>query len=165
MFANPDSSDKVYLIDAKTDAIQLEPLSTSIFESSFNSERCFSIPPTHTAAWKEILAETHTRKNSPGTLERQFKIKTPYVILTAADLREIGDAIAKGIRPPNPKFLGGRNLITLGDVYFNQKRTLALTSYSSVCGSLCGSGGNLIMEKGTDGKWQDRDWVSCHWIS
>ena len=166
MFANPDPGDRVYFIDAKTNRIQLDPPSTPAIPSSFDSEECFAIPPTHRVAWNEIRAETNARKNSPGTLERELKIKTPYVILTAADLREVGDAIGKGIRPQNPKFQGGTTLITLGDVYFNQKRTLALTSFSSICGSLCGSSAKDVYEKGADGKWQSRpDWVTCHWVS
>jgi len=166
MFANPDPGDRVYLIDAKTNRIQLDPPSTPAIPSSFDSEECFAIPPSHAAAWNEIHAETNSRKNSPGTLERELKSKVPYVILTAADVQEVGDAIGKGIRPQNPKYQGGRNLIILGDVYFNQKRTLALTSFSSVCGSLCGSSARLVYEKGADGKWQSRsDWVTCHWVS
>jgi hypothetical protein len=86
----------VYLIDAKTHPIQLEPQSTSTVLSSFVSEEYFAIPSTHRVDWNEIRVETNARKTSPGTLERELNIRTPYVILTAADVREVADANGKG---------------------------------------------------------------------
>jgi hypothetical protein len=166
MFANPDSNDKVYLFEKKTFAVQPDLPSTLEDIFSLTSENCFHIPPAYETAWKEILNETRTQKDSPGTIAAELKIKTPYVLLNVDEVQEFADAIESERGPQNPKFHGRRSLIRLGDVYFNKTRTLALTSIGTVCGSLCGSGGDLILEKSANGKWKERpDWVGCHWVS
>jgi len=95
----------------------------------------------------EVLAEFNLHKDSPGTLERELKIETPYRLLP--DNEGKGPSTAKDI-------------FTLENVYFNQKRSLALTYRFASCGTLCGSGGWIILEKGSDGNWKKRsEWAHC----
>ena len=44
-------------------------------------------------------------------------------------------------------------IFTLGDVYFSNDRTLALTGIATWCGALCGSAQWMIYEKLSDGAW------------
>jgi hypothetical protein len=169
-FGNLDSRDSVnlrdgvYLIDAKT--VPLQPQSPSSPPNVLSLLRCFDIPQAYAPAWSEIQAELGMRKDSPGTIERVLKIQTPYVLLNVDEVREFQDALRRGFPAQNPKFQGGRSLITLGDVYFNQKRTLALTVIGIACGSLCGSGRNLIFEKDSNGRWEARpNWAPCAFAS
>src|SRR5438876_12413537 len=58
-----------------------------------------------------------------------------------------------------------RDLFWLGDVYFNQSHTLALTAISTYCGPLCGQTLWKIFEKSSTGQWEERPWVVCSAVS
>jgi len=54
-------------------------------------------------------------------------------------------------------------LVTLSEIRFDKEHKLAIVSYSFFCGSLCGNGGTVVMEK-TDAGWRRKS--RCHsWIS
>jgi len=76
--------------------------------------------------------------------------------------QEISKAIQNGIPAQDPKLRGAREIFKLGDVFFDQKRTLALTYFSTYSDLASQSHGWVILEKDTDGKWQQRSkWVTC----
>ncbi len=54
-------------------------------------------------------------------------------------------------------------LVTLSEIRFDKEHKFAVVSYSFVCGSLCGNGGTMVLEK-RDGAWtrksRCRDWIS-----
>lgn len=61
----------------------------------------------------------------------------------------------------NERFRGLTDVFTLSDVYFNERRTLALTVVSSWCGDLCALYQWKVFEKLDTGKWEERQWVGC----
>jgi hypothetical protein len=142
LFAGPDPRHPAYLIVAKTSSLQNVP-------EPFGPKRCVTVPPAYATDWNEILAEFSAHKDSPGTIEALLKIATPYRLLNDSEDRETREWAASGV-------------VRLENVYFNQKRSLALTYRAISCGWLCGTGSWIVLEKSSDGTWQTRpQWVHC----
>ncbi|QDE39788.1 hypothetical protein FIV34_11510 [Luteibacter pinisoli] len=55
-------------------------------------------------------------------------------------------------------------LLTFSAIAFNERRDVAVFSFSFVCGGLCGNGGITVMRK-KDGKWENDPRQCAHWIS
>ncbi len=73
---------------------------------------------------------------------------------TVGDGRTIEDAVRNGF---------AHGLVTLSEIRFDKGHKHAIVSYGFYCGSLCGNGGTLVLEK-MDGVWQRKsrcgDWIS-----
>ncbi len=114
----------------------------------------------------EILADYQARRGDVVNLVPALRIKKPYQLLTpdeVAEFIEIHRLRPTPVPNPNPVFAKAADLFYLGDVYFNSGRTLALTSLTSFCGSLCGASNWKVLQKTTSGQWEQRaEWVSCH---
>ena len=54
-------------------------------------------------------------------------------------------------------------LFTLSEIRFSRDRTLAIVSYSFICGSLCGNGGAMVLQK-TPAGWRIKTTCS-QWVS
>jgi hypothetical protein len=73
---------------------------------------------------------------------------------TIGEGRSIEDAVRNGF---------AHGLVTLSEIRFDKDHTHAIVSYSFFCGSLCGNGGAVVLEK-VDGAWRRKS--RCHdWIS
>jgi hypothetical protein len=125
-------------------------------------------PKEREADFREVLADYERRKSTPRELKATFSIRKPYVLLSAKELSEfmkerflpsIGESV------PDVRFQGVTDVFTLSDVYFNQRRTLALTAISSWCGSLCALYQWKVFEKLDSGKWAESQWISCFTIA
>ena len=156
MLSNPQTShgpddNSRYLIEEKTGrAIPLEP--------------CVEPPKERETEFREVLRDFENRKETPRQLRRSLSIGKPYVLLTPDDFKEFAQARSQN-RIEKEVFSGVKDIFRLSDVYFNQKRTLALTAISTWCGSLCGQWQWKVFEKLPNGKWQERPWVSCFTIA
>ncbi len=73
---------------------------------------------------------------------------------TIGNGRTIEDAVRNGF---------AHGLATLSEIRFDKGHKHAIVSYGFFCGSLCGNGGTVVLEK-IDGVWQRksrcRDWIS-----
>jgi hypothetical protein len=73
---------------------------------------------------------------------------------TIREGRSIEDAVRNGF---------AHGLVTLSEIRFDKEHKKAIVSFSFFCGSLCGNGGTVVLEK-TDGGWKRgsrcHDWVS-----
>jgi hypothetical protein len=127
-------------------------------------EPCVRPPTEGDADFREVLADYQRRRATPRELKPEFTITKPYVFLAA---RDVAAFIAERSRPGgNPdqadgRFRGVSDLITLTDVYFNQRRTLAVTAISTYCGPLCAMYQWKVFEKSETGEWLERKWVTC----
>jgi hypothetical protein len=73
---------------------------------------------------------------------------------TTRDGRSIEDAVSNGFE---------HGLVTLSEIQFDKEHKLAIVSYGFFCGSLCGNGGTVVLEK-REGAWHRK--TRCHdWIS
>ena len=114
---------------------------------------CVTPPADRKAKFAEVMADFGTRKDERNRLLRQFNISKPYRYLSRAE---------------GQNFLSGpmtmreaTDLFSVGNVYFDRDRSIALTYRSSVCGGLCGKFTWRVFERNTDGRWQERRRVSC----
>jgi hypothetical protein len=125
---------------------------------------CVSPPKEREADFREVLADYELRKSSPRELKLALSIPKPSVLLSAT---EVGEFIKEhtptrnGMPILDPRFEGASDLFGLSDVYFNSRRTLALTGISTWCGSACGLYQWKVFEKLDTGKWEERRWVYC----
>jgi hypothetical protein len=131
-------------------------------------EPCVRPPKEREAEWREVLADFERRKDTPRQLERAFSIGKSYELLNADEVKEFIEArsVPKiGSRKTNERFHGVTDLFSLSDVYFNRRRTLALTYISTWCGGLCGLMSWKVYEKSDAGEWEERPWVLCTTMS
>jgi hypothetical protein len=73
---------------------------------------------------------------------------------TIGEGRSIEDAVRNGF---------AHGLVTVSEIRFDKAHKHAIASYSFFCGSLCGNGGTVILEK-VEGVWQRKSQCS-NWIS
>jgi hypothetical protein len=73
---------------------------------------------------------------------------------TIGEGRSIEDAVRNGF---------AHGLVTVSEIRFDKAHKHAIVSYSFFCGSLCGNGGTVILEK-VEGGWQRKSQCS-NWIS
>jgi hypothetical protein len=133
----------------------------------YPKEPCVQPPKSREAEWRQVPADFERRKDIPRRLERAISISKPYELLNADEVKEFIAARVAGIRSEteSEKFRGVTDLFTLTDVYFNRRRTLALTSISTFCGGVCGLMSWKVYEKSDAGEWKERPWVLCTTMS
>jgi hypothetical protein len=129
-------------------------------------EPCIRPPKEREADFREVLADYKRRKSIPRELKPAFSAGKPYELLSDEEAREFVAERRLPIpgekRSSNQRFLGVTDLFTLSDVYFDQRRTLALIAISSWCGSLCALHQWKVFQKLESGKWEEqRGWVGC----
>jgi hypothetical protein len=73
---------------------------------------------------------------------------------TIGEGRSIEDAVRNGF---------AHGLVTVSEIRFDKEHQHAIVSYSFFCGSLCGNGGTVILEK-VEGAWRRKSQCS-NWIS
>ena len=77
-----------------------------------------------------------------------------------------GTLIAKGESVSSAVSAGmAHSLITVSTITFNKSHTLAMFQFSSVCGSLCGTGGVVVFKKTLRGWVQQKARQCAGWIS
>jgi hypothetical protein len=130
----------------------------------YPKEPCVRPPKSRAAEWREALADFERRKDIPRQLERALSISKPYELLNADEVKEFIAARSMpriGSQEPDERFRGVTDLFRLSDVYFNRRRTLALTYISTWCGGVCGLMLWKVYEKSDAGVWEERPWVLC----
>jgi hypothetical protein len=129
---------------------------------------CVKPPKEREAEFAEVLADFDRRKASQQPLKPMFSIPKPYVLLTDDEVKAFIEERVwpkPGRAPADERFRGVTDLFRLTDVYFNPRRTLALTALSTYCGGLCGLSEWKVFEKLDNGRWEPRQWVVCGTIS
>jgi hypothetical protein len=138
--------------------------------SAFPQEPCVQPPKEREADFREVIADYQQRKSIPRKLKPAFSIGKPYSLLDASAVSKFmqekeralpshGEAIS------NTQFQGVSDIFRLSDVYFNQRRTLAMTAIWSWCSGLCGRQQWKVFERLDTGEWEERRWVTCVTVS
>lgn len=131
--------------------------------SAYLEETCIHPPSGFKERYGEILSDFQQRQETPRTLRRAFSSGKPYVLL--------GKDAAYRFRMRSPTneeaeaFSGVIDLFTLSDVYFDQKRTLALVGISSWCGNVCGMHQWKLFAKQADATWNELPGAACSTIA
>jgi len=115
------------------------------------------------ADFREALEDFTLREGMQRQLSPRLMLPKPYVLLSADEVRAFQEA--RSLKKP-PGSADGRfgdvtDLFTLSDVYFNRRRTLALTAISSWCGNLCALYQWKVFERSAGGAWRDTQWNAC----
>jgi len=119
-------------------------------QSANDLQRCITLPAEYQSSWSELLTEINRNGNAAETIEPRLKISKRYLVLTP---EEVADFTFNWSRRPeyqkpiDPKFQGAKQIYFLGKVFFNHDRTLAVTTISVGCGSLCGVSGWRVFER------------------
>lgn len=154
---SPDQ-DKLYLIAPET-------------SQSDYPDRCLEVPPDHAADSRQIRADFDRSKIrfppdtvlyfTPRKVPTFFSTTKPYVILDPNVAKEIMLHSTSLSDSPivRERYPGAEHLLIFSDVFFNQKRTVALVHFNWWCGGLCGRPTWMAFEKGDDGVWQMRPWA------
>ncbi len=134
----------------------------------FPKEPCVTPPKEREVEFQEVWADFRTRSFTQRKLKPAFSLAKPYFLLGSEEaaafekdhsgIRELGAA-------RNPQFEGVADLFRLSDVYFNNRRTLALTAVATWCGGLCRLMRWVALEKQKDGRWQELPWIGCSAIA
>ena len=124
-------------------------------------EGCLEVPSDHAADFREIRADFDRRKNTTREFPRSLSTSKPYVILDPTVAEEV--ILKSVVLSESPiireRYPGAEHLLMFSDVYFNQKRTVALVHVNWWCGGLCGRPTWRAFEKGGDGVWQIAPWA------
>ena len=129
---------------------------------------CVTPPEERAPEFREVLVDFEHRKATQQQLKPAFSIPKPYFLLSADEVKAFIEDRASGKTQPgntDERFRGVADLFTLTGVYFNPRRTLALTAISSWCGSLCALYQWKVLEKTDTGLWQERNWGACATIA
>jgi len=159
------SNDPTYLIASKTVVV------ASGVARNMPLESCIVLPQTFAQAWTEILAASRA-STSNEVFPSDLKLPRPYKLLPAEEVQEFRDDRMQALRAAqrevilgptsNPKFAGAKDLLEFSAIYFNQSRTLAATFVSSYSSPRAGAWHWTVLEKISDGRWQERpQWARC----
>ncbi len=115
----------------------------------------------------EVLADYYARETEVVGLEYRLKVSKNYLILNDTESAEFERSREpypgrKEERPP--RFRSSTDLFGLIGVYFNPKRTLALTGLSSWCGWVCGGYSWMVFAK-TGDTWGQLPWDACRVVA
>jgi hypothetical protein len=129
----------------------------AIIETRTHFEDRASIP-------NEFADDMQGKFGYPFTLQRRFHLRTKYLLVTSADLKQlITDDDIHGFDLFWKKYPKSTGLLTLSRVAFNATKTRAFLSASNICGPLCGYGYTFVLEK-QNGAWKITDekqlWIS-----
>ena len=125
-------------------------------------------PSDREVEFRQVMADFERRKATPRHLKRGFSIDQPYVLLTDEEVKQFMNERMRRTDPQavDERFRGVTDVFLLTDVYFDEKRTMALTALESWCGGLCAQMSWIPLEKLADGRWQVRPgWITCHTMS
>ena len=124
---------------------------------------CMRPPKERERQFRPVLTDYERRKATPSQLKPLLSIPRPYMFLTAGDLKAFIAERDLELSGPleSERFRGATHFFTLSDVYFNRRRTLAVTGLSCFCGGLCGRSQWRVFEKLASGKWQELRWGLC----
>jgi hypothetical protein len=158
MLANPETSHGPY--KAEWLVIEATTAASLLVISNPMEEFCITPPKQRESDWREVVKDFERRKATPRELKPAFSIPKPYVLLNPEEIKQFWKSAGEG-KPQDQRFRGVTDVFTLSDVYFNERRTLALAGLSSYCGSLCALARWRVFEKVDNSKWEERRWVNC----
>ena len=162
-----------WLITHSADQDKLYLIAPETSQSDDPLDRCLDVPPDHAADFRQIRADFDRSKNALRFAQDTvlyftgrkvptfFSTTKPYVILDPNVAKEI--MLHSSLLSDSPivreRYPGAEHLLLFSDVFFNQKRTVALVPVNWWCGGLCGRPMWIAFEKGDDGVWQVRPWA------
>ena len=152
--SHPDNNEKYLVRDWSDVSMEKEP------------GNCIEVPEAYRVAYSELLQDRNEHRKA-FLLERAFEIAKPYNLITEEQAHQFGKLrLGPGSNTQEVElFRGATDLITLGNVYFDRKRTVAATYTAAYCGSLCGFWTWRVFVKNGKGDWAEQHWTRCMTIA
>jgi hypothetical protein len=128
---------------------------------------CTTVPKGYHAAFAELQADRAEHHEERFRLERAFNSPKPYDLITEGQGKQFRESRFGHLQTGGEVelFPGPVDLITLGNVYFDRKRSVAAVYTSAYCGSLCGLWVWRVFLKNAQGGWDEQHWTSCMTIA
>jgi len=141
---------------AKSLVIQQETTTRTV-----NGQECLPRGIEVREAWLGVVDDYKKQNQMPRLLVRSFPLEKPYDLVESQQILTVPSWDSFYTRYPES---GG--FIQLSAVGFNADKSKALVYISHHCGTLCGTGGYVFLEK-RDGKWARATLKAslCGWIS
>jgi hypothetical protein len=141
-------------------AVQTTPLEKTGVFGDEDCEKGLDIEPATPAVVHRFRQQDLAQLGSSRTFtlvdkdRQEQEVRSNDPEKTVGDGRTIDDAVRNGF---------AHGLATLSEIRFDKGHKHAIVSYGFFCGSLCGNGGTVVLEK-IDGEWRRKS--NCHdWIS
>jgi len=123
-------------------------------------------PASRMQDFNEILADFDAHCHDHISLSATaWQTKVPVHLLTPAEQKEFESTRwEKADEAVKAKYQGASGLYSFGEVYFNERHTVALVYATHWCGYLCGEGFWFAFAF-ENGRWSLQQWATDHWIS
>jgi len=113
---------------------------------------------------KPLFANLIEKNRGSKSLYRKFSVSNKYVLLNVENFSSIfKEKDFEGWDDFYKKYPASSGYITFSRVGFNSDGTKAVIYRETVCGSLCGYGGYILLSK-DNGAWKEIDGCGC-WMS
>ena len=147
----------VYAVSLETNPISpiwlspLKPSGDTALDSFLQTlaARCGEPPQGYESKWEEVRADLDRRGNAPAAVNRGLKVPGSLALVKPDEVSAFSAAQSR-LSPQ-----GRVSVLKLGNVYFNRDRTLAVTSISSTCGTLCGHSERRVYQRELNGPWYE----------
>jgi hypothetical protein len=97
------------------------------------------------------IADYKEANESIWQLQRNFKLKSAYKLLSSSEIKDLQKPDPKGFNWTLSHGTGIRHFSAVG---FNSEKTIAFVEMDFVCGGLCGHGQPYVLQK-RNGRWQE----------
>jgi len=158
-----NASRKQWLVEDTTNAIPLDVACHPASDANpvgMNPHNAVKAPERQ-AEWSEVLADYDQHCHDVIQLDRKrFRTELPVRLLNAEQKQIF---MKDPVRPP-AEFADGTGLHRFSEVFFNASHTLALVEEGMWCGSQCGNGTWVVLERRKD-RWEMLPWVHTFVIS
>jgi hypothetical protein len=143
----------------------IEEVSGAAREEQNAPQQCIGVPEPYRTSFAELLADRAAHSGARFRLERALSISKPYDLVAekqAAEFRKLRNTPGRSTDDVE-LFRGATDLITLGNVYFDRKRTLAAVYTWAYCGNLCAYGTWRVFVNRAG--FQEENWIRCMTIA
>jgi hypothetical protein len=148
-----NASRKQWLIEDSTNAIPLDVAchpASEVHTMGINPLEVVKAPEDRQTEWNEVLAYYDQHCHEVIQLDREnFRTQLPVRLLNAEDKQSF---MKDPVRPP-ADFAEGEGLHRFTEVFFSANHSLTLVGEGMWCGSQCGNGTSVVLERRV-GRWE-----------
>jgi hypothetical protein len=165
--ADPISNPESYAVYAELfpDGSAVPELKRVIIQrETVTEDRCAADEPAPEGRWSPVMEDFVRQNAAARELQRSFSITLPYELVPASDLKSVMGNAGADWEAFYARYPESGGFVRFSAVGFNESRTLATVYMEQLCGTRCGGGAQLFLEK-QDGRWLPSDpGIRCRWV-
>jgi hypothetical protein len=156
-------------MNAKADKILIRDHTNSEYAYGPNREMWDEVKLRLRLLTDEVIADYESKRKGEKELRSVFKIPFEYSLISDGELKKIFGDPREHVKTDQTwtkfyeRYPGSAGYNSLSRVGFDKEKRRALVYFVNWCGSLCGTGSYLLLEK-IDGNWTVQERVMI-WIS